>query len=764
MCFFQVGYQMKPRSFFLFSLVISLALVLPTGRMPGTAQVEPSDSVPVVTDSAAIAPAIQTSPVMFIENVGQFNNAARFQVSGADRTIWLAEDAIWVTILEPTAVDGQTAVNARYFRDGLTQKSLPEDEDRQGVHIKLSFPGASPHSTLEPINRLSTHFSYFYGNDPAAWQPDVPAWGGVRYVDLYPGIDLELSGENGQWQPRFVVKANASPNALEAVHLSVEGAEAVAIEGESLHLTTAAGEYVMRLPEVESSVVEFQPAVLRMDEERLEIDSPFVRMRLTDQAVSNQAAGQQDLSYSTFLGAGGRDNVYSIAIDGTGSAYVVGMTYSSDFPTTAGAFDTTHNSGYDAFVVKVNPNGTGLTYASYLGGSNSEYAYSIAIDETGSAYVAGFTCSSDFPTTAGAFETTYNGGYDDAFVVKVNPNGTGLTYATYVGGIDDDWAYSIAIDGAGSAYVAGYTHSSDFPTTEGAFDTTFYGGEYAFVVKVNPGGTGLSYATYLGGGSDEAFSIVIDGTGSAYVVGLTCSSDFPTTAGAFDTTYNGGCDAFVVKINPSGTGLIYATYLGGSEDEIAYSIAIDGTGSAYVVGATYSSDFPTTAGAFDTTYNGGYEDAFVVKVNPNGTGLTYATFLGGSSYDYAFNMAIDGTGSAYVTGHTSSSDFPTTAGAFDTTYNIYDAFVVIVNPTGTGLTYATYLGGIYDEWAYSIAIDGAGSAYVAGMTRSFDFPTTEGAFDTTYNGDINYEDAFVLKMELFEWVAREKVYLPLIQK
>ena len=127
-------------------------------------------------------------------------------------------------------------------------------------------------------------------------------------------------------------------------------------------------------------------------------------------------------------------------------------------------------------------------------------------------------------------------------------------------------------------------------------------------------------------------------------------------------------------------------------------------------------------------------------------------------------MAIDGTGSAYVTGHTSSSDFPTTAGAFDTTYNIYDAFVVIVNPTGTGLTYATYLGGIYDEWAYSIAIDGAGSAYVAGMTRSFDFPTTEGAFDTTYNGDINYEDAFVLKMELFEWVAREKVYLPLIQK
>jgi hypothetical protein len=398
-------------------------------------------------------------------------------------------------------------------------------------------------------------------------------------------------------------------------------------------------------------------------------------------------------------------------------------------------------------VVKLNAAGTGLAYATFLGGSDSDDGRSIAVDEAGNAYVTGWTESSDFPTTAGALDTSLDG-YYDAFVTKVNAAGTGLTYATFLGGSNYDRGWGIAVDGAGSAYVTGDTNSSNFPTTAGAFDTSYNGNTDAFVVKVNAAGTGLAYATFLGGGSDydEGGGIAVDGAGSAYVTGLTLSSDFPTTAGAFGTSHNGYWDAFVVKVNAAGVGLAYATFLGGSGWERGNAIALDGAGSAYVTGWTYSSDFPTTAGAFDTSHNGD-DDAFVVKVNAAGAGLAYATFLGGSDEDVGSAIAVDGAANAYVTGFTLSSDFPTTAGAFDTSYNggVFwgDAFVVKLSAAGAGLAYATFLGGSGDDWGRAVAVAGADSAHVTGSTRSFDFPTTAGAFDTSLDGDY---DAFVAKI------------------
>ena len=378
-------------------------------------------------------------------------------------------------------------------------------------------------------------------------------------------------------------------------------------------------------------------------------------------------------------------------MDGTGNAYVAGGTDSSDFPITAGAFDTSHG-GTDAFVVKLAPDGGSLAYATFLGGSSLDGSFAIAVDGIGSAYVTGITESSNFPTTAEAFDTSHNGG-QDAFVVKLNADGTGLAYATFLGGSSQDVGRAISVDGSGSAYVTGYTPSSDFPTTAGAFDTSYNGGYDAFVVKLNADGTGLIYATLLGGSTydygDYGEAIVVDGAGSAYVSGLTTSSDFPATEEAFDSSYNGGYDAFVVKVNAEGTELAYAAFLGGGHHDQGRAIAVDGAGSAYVSGWTKSSDFPTTPGAFDTTYNGGYYgyDAFVVKVNASGTGLAYATFLGGSDDDYSgWAIAVDGSGSAYVAGYTWSSNFPTTEGAFDTTYNggNIDAFVAKLAMGGVG--------------------------------------------------------------------------------
>jgi hypothetical protein len=246
--------------------------------------------------------------------------------------------------------------------------------------------------------------------------------------------------------------------------------------------------------------------------------------------------------------------------------------------------------------------------------------------------------------------------------------------------------------------------------------------------------------------------IAVDGTGAAYVTGLTDSSDFPTTLGASDTTYNGGGDAFVSKLNSTGSTLAYSTYLGGSSSDEGFGIALDGTGAAYVTGLTASSDFPTTLGAFDTSHNGAL-DAFVTKLNSTGSALLYSTYLGGSSsdlggteLDYGSGIAVDGTGAAYVTGQTRASDFPTTLGAFDTTYNGgQDAFVSKLNSTGSALLYSTYLGGSRGDSGSGIAVDAAGAAYVTGLTGSANFPTTLGAFDTSYNGN---GDAFVTKLDM----------------
>jgi len=733
-------------------LKVSLALIVLL--VPGQAAmaVDPPRQA-AITHQERIKEALHDTPMIFVENVGQFADAARFQVHAAGRTLWLAEDGLWVTAFEQK---DNTAPEPD--QDRLPPLHPSASRAAKGINVKISFPGANLHPRLEPFHRLDTRVSYFAGNDPARWHSDVPVWGGVRYVDLYPCVDLEISGPASQGTWRLVTRD--SQFAVSDVRLQVEGVEGVSLDGDRLCLRTAIGDFILSLLTMEGAVPAAPPAISGPEPGTFQVASPFSLAPPLPRFSARTQDNPDDLLYATFLGGSNDEYGYGIAVDGDGAAYVTGHTYSSDFPTTPGAFDTTLNSYSDAFVVKVNPSATGLAYATFLGGSEYESGEGIAVDDTGAAYVTGWTFSSDFPTTPGAFDTTYNGGYDDAFVVKVNPSGTGLAYATFLGGSDNERSEGIAVDDTGAAYVAGYTGSSDFPTTPGAFDTTFNGDHDAFVVKVNPSATGLAYATFLGGSySDWGSGIAVDGDGAAYVRGETYSSDFPTTPGAFDTTYNGGynTDPFVVKVNPSGTGLAYATFLGGSDDDWVYGIAVDGDGAAYVTGETSSSDFPTTPGAFDTTYNGDW-DAFVVKVNPSGTGLAYASFLGGSEYDWGHSIAVDDTGAAYVAGTTESSDFPTTPGAFDTTYDggTFDAFVVKVNPSGTGLAYATFLGGSDDDRVDGIAVDGTGAAYVTGHTYSSDFPTTPGAFDTTFNG--GNQDAFVAKLA----TPRYSIFLPAV--
>jgi hypothetical protein len=386
-----------------------------------------------------------------------------------------------------------------------------------------------------------------------------------------------------------------------------------------------------------------------------------------------------------------------------------------------------------------------LVYATYLGGGRTEYAYSLDVDPSGNAYVTGYTDSTDFPATPGAFDRTQNG-WTDAFVAKLDATGSSLIYATYLGGRWYDYGESIIVDSAGNAYVTGNTSSADFPTTPAAYDRAYNGGGCdAFVVKLGATGSSLVYATYLGGGGqDRGFSMDVDSAGNAYVTGSTESTNFPVTPSAFDKTLDVVVDAFIAKLDAAGGSLIYATYLGGNEEDRGWSIAVDSAGSAYVAGDGRSTDFPFTPGAFDTSANGN-ADVFVTKLDATGSSLIYSTYIGGWHDDYARSIAVDPVGNAYVTGSTYSDDFPVTSGAFDGTMDgPTDVFVVKLDAAGSSLIYSTYLGGGSHDEGESVFVDSAGDAYVTGGTYSMDFPVTSDALDETQEGE---NDAFIVKLD-----------------
>lgn len=665
-------------------------------------------------------------PLSFEANVGQTDPEVDFISRGSGYTLFLTP---------------REAVLA--LRKG--------DKSNAATALRMKFVGSESAPRAIAQEKLPGKVNYLIGKDPSRWRTGISTCAKVAYQNLYPGVDLIYYGNQRQLEYDFVVQPGIDPN---IIALEFEGADELKVDAQGeLVLNAGGGEIRQRKPFIYQDV----------DGARREVagsyklkDKNTVRFQLGDYDASKPLVIDPVLVYSTFLGGANVEVGSDITVDAAGNAYVAGMTQllilPGTFPTTAGAFDTTHNGMQDAFVTKINSTGSALVYSTFLGGSDLDSASAIALDDTGNAYVTGSTSSTDFPTTVGAFDNTHNGiPGSDAFVTKLNASGSALVYSTYLGGLEQDAGSGIAVDASGNAYVGGDTRSSSFPTTAGAFDTTHNPNDdpEIFVTKVNPIGSALVYSTFLGVSSGG--SLALDASGSVYVTG-SASSGYPTTAGAFDTTHNGGSDVVVTKLNASGSALVYSTFLGGSGNENGDGIALDGSGNAYITGDTTSTGFPTTVGAFDPSFNGSF-DAFVTKLSPSGSALVYSTFLGDVDFDSGNDLAVDTSGNVYLTGTTGSPNFPTTADAFDTSFNggPTDVFVTKLNPTGSApLVYSTFLGGsgiegqtgIADDEGLGIALDLSRGFYVTGATRSANFPTTAGAFDTTHNG---VSDAFVTK-------------------
>jgi hypothetical protein len=649
------------------------------------------------------------------------------------------------------------------------QTPATNDEPRTtSALLRMKLVGANPNPKIVGTDELPGKSNYFIGSDPKKWRTNVPNYAKVKYANVYPGVDLVYYGNQGKLEYDFVVQPGADPRqvALQIVappssrHAAKMAALRVDRNGD-LVVAIDGGEVIFHKPLV------YQPATykgLRTTNGggRDLLEGQYVPRG--DNRIGFQLAGYDRrrpvvidpvLTYSSYLGGSEDDVGAGIAVDVLGSIYVVGYIKSSDFPSSAGAFQTTNGGNTDAFVTKLNAAGSALLYSTYLGGNQPDYGRSIAVDVSGNVYVTG-TAGPYFPTTPGAFRTTWEGS-NNVFVSKLRATGSALLYSTYLGEASVVAAVGgIAIDASDNAYVTGSTDSSDFPTTPNALQTSYAGGGFdGFMSKLNPLGSALVYSTYLGGsGPDFGTGIAVDASANAYVTGWTSSTDFPTTPGAFQAAPGGREDCFVSKLNATGSALLYSTYLGGSGEDRGSGIAVDATGSAYVTGFNFSVDFPTSSGALQTNF-GGHSDAFVSKLNAAGSALLYSTFLGGTDFDSAFSIAVDASGDASVTGATSSWDFPTTVGAFQTrcaggcAYDREDAFVSKLNATGSALLYSTYLGGSRDDSGHSMAIDAAGDVYITGRTDSSNFLTTPGAFQANHS-DYYYltrsGDAFVAKL------------------
>lgn len=662
-------------------------------------------------------------PTAFARNDGQFDARALFAARSGGATLFITAGGF--------AVDF----------GGVERRAL----------VEFEFEGARTDATSAGEGELPWRQNYLVGADRAHWRSGVPVFGAVRAGALYEGVDaVYRAGANGL---EYDLDC-ADPAAAEAAIVRVAGHERLRLDADgTLCVDTAAG-----------TIQQSPPRAFAQDAagRRVAVDCRFL---LLDGERFAFAVGATDpcrrvvidpaLAYSTYLGGSGDDEARGIAVNAAGEAFVVGFTYSNNFPTTPGAYDVTHGSGSDAFVVKMNAAGTAPIYATFLGGGlSADSAEDVAIDAAGNAYVTGNAIApsapfaSDFPVTAGAFDTTPAGaGNLDGFVAKLNASGSALVYSTFYGSGFLHSNTGIAVGADGTAYIVGSTGGS-LPVSVGAFDTTFGGGPFstdAFAARLNSTGTALLYGTYLGGSAGElAYDAALGAGGVLHVVGSTSSPDFPGTAGTLDPTPNGG---FLTALNSSGTGLVLSTGLGATNG--IGGVALDSLGRICVAG-TAGAGFAATAGAFDTSFNGGASDAIAMALNSSATAVHYATYLGGSGDDTASAVAADGRGNAHVLCRTTSADFPTTAGAPDAALGgSADAAIVKLSAGGDTLLYATFHGGSGAESTAGgigtgpgIAVDASEASYAGSVSDSADLPVTAGAFDTTANGA---DDGFVVK-------------------
>jgi hypothetical protein len=683
-------------------------------------------------------------PLSFEANEGQTDKRVRFLSRGNAYTLFLTSREMVLT-LGGIASPGRSNVPSSREKTvpgpgTVTIKNLGKRAGQSSI-LRIMLSGANRRPAIEGADVLPGKSNYFIGNDRRKWRTNVPSFAKVKYHDIYPGVDLVYYGNQGQLEHDFVVSPGADPG---VIRLRVKGTRRIAVDRQGdLSLGVPGGDVRLQRPIVYQDIDGTRQTISAQYQV---IDGNQVAFQISSYDIGRPLVIDPVLVYATYLGGTSTDftTAGDLHVDSAGNAYLCGLTYSANFPTTSGANQTSLRGGYDAFVTKLNPSGSALVYSTFLGGSGLQGCQGSNIDSSGNAYVAISTNSTDFPTTSGAFQTTYPGSGPSRWIVaKLDPTGSTLLYSTYLGGTCcENGPFGIAVDGSGNAYVGGYTQAADFPTTPGAYLTTYPGAPGGVLVKLNATGSGLLYSTFIGGAN--IYGVAVDDSGNAYITG-SANASLTTTAGAPQTTYGGGNDdGYLAKLNPTGSALLYSTYVGGSGDDFLQGIAIDGAGNAYATGFTTSSNFPVTAGAYQTVYAGN-TDVAVVKLNPTGTALVYSTYVGGPGDDVGGKIAIDSSGNADVLLNAYTGSFPTTANALQGTFpGGRGAAVVQLSPDGSSLLYSSYVGGNGDNRLGGIAVNAHNDIYFAIDTDAVDAPIANALQPTNAGG----HDIYLAKIQL----------------
>jgi uncharacterized protein (TIGR03437 family) len=667
-----------------------------------------------------VAAAGPAAPILFEPNRGQFAPEVRFAAREGNHAVLLTASGLVFRVRDAEA--------------------------------RLRFRGSNGLSKLAPEGLATARTHYLRGRDRRRWVTNVPLFSRLRCRSLYPGIDAVFYSAGPRLEYDLIVQPGGDPSQIE---LAFDGPAKARIDASGALVTeTGAGLVTHHAP------LAYQQAGGR----RRRVPVRYIWRR---PGVAALALGRYDrkralvidpiVGFSTFLGGAGLEDARAIGVDAQGNVYVAGTTQSDDFPS-SGAIPATGPPAQfpgDVFVAKLAPDGSSLLWSARIGGARTDVATSLAVDAAGNVYVGGYTDSFDFPTTAGAFRSNApgNGIEPDGFLLKLNAQGSGLVYSTYLGGNATDRVAAVAVDREGNAYAAGATQSGTFPTVRGSFRSTPCPGFGldGFVLKLNPAGAGLVYSTFLcGSAHDEALGLALDAQGGAIVAGYTFSADFPVTAAAQARQIRGDSDGFLAKLSPDGAALAYSTFLGGTAADVASAVAVDAAGRMYVAGYTRSTDLPVSSGAIQPRHAdaGLFEDGFLLEFGSSGAEFLYGGYVGGSGNDRVNAIAIETDGVVYLTGQTSSRDFPVAGSLCQTGFGgRRDAFLARLDLVRRSLAASLFLGGRADDEGKAVAAGAGGTAWVAGQTSSANFPTTQGAFRTSYRrGYGGGADAFVARV------------------
>jgi hypothetical protein len=607
-----------------------------------------------------------------------------------------------------------------FGRAGSTLRVVSPEND-QTAFLGYRFEGVSEEVAVEGVDQLACEANFLTGSDQSQWITGVDTYRALRYINLYPGIDLLYEGVSDGLKSTYIVRPGADPGAINIEYYGQDELS-VAPDG-TLLLTTGAGTITHSAPYcyqvIDGSVVEVSSAYTLSGQGR-------VGFAVGDYDRDCDLIIDPVMKYGLYLKGIGMADAYGVALDPRRNSYVTGKSFPTPYDVPPGSSGT-NAGGIDVIVVKINPDGTAPVYITYLGGRGDESGYGIRVDADGSAFIVGTTNSTDFPV-ANPFQATL-AGQTDAFISRLAPNGTYLVYSTYIGGTGQDYGYAIDIDAAKNAYITGSTDSKIFPVTSTLHHTTLAGINDAYIVKVSSDGEDLIYSEYIGGIiMDTGYGIAVDGTGSAYITGETYSWNFPVV-NAYQSAFGGYSDVFITKVAPAGYPFTYSTYLGGSDMDGGRAIDVDSAGSAYVTGLTRSRNFPTQD-AFKPTQPG-LISSFYSRLAPSGRALSYSTYLTGPGFDEGRGIAVTPLGYVYLTGITKAPNLQ----LYDPFQPIFgggvsDAFVAKFVNGEPFPAYLTYLGGNGKDEGHAIAADGICGAYIAGLTRSTNFPSSDPYPDT----------------------------------